>query len=90
MPTSSPEVNGTASRPASSRTRSRTAGSLSGEPWCASPRVSKSRREVVSSIIPIDGATGLSRFSSSHDITPGFRCGSSPVSSSTRTAIART
>jgi len=45
---------------------------------------------VVSSIIPIEGETGLSRFSSSHDITPGFTCGSSPVSSSTRTAIART
>ena len=46
--------------------------------------------EVVSSIIPIDGATGLSRCISCHVITPGLRCGSSPVSSSTRTAIART
>ena len=90
MPTSSPVVNGIESRPASSRTRSRTSGSLSGEPKCASPLVSKSRREVVSSIIPIEGETGLSRFSSSHDITPGLRCGSSPVSSSTRIAIART
>ena len=49
----------------------------------------KSCVEVVSSIIPIDGATGLSRCISSHDITPGLRCGSSPVSSSTRIAIAR-
>ncbi len=32
MPTSSPVVNGIDSRPASSSTRSRTAGSLSGEP----------------------------------------------------------
>ena len=90
MPTSSPVVNGIESRPASSSTRSRTSGSLSGEPKWASPLVSNSRREVVSSIIPIDGETGLSRLSSSHDITPGLRCGSSPVSSSTRTAIART
>jgi hypothetical protein len=45
---------------------------------------------VVSSIIPIDGATGLSRFISSHDMTPGLRWGSSPVSSSTWIAIART
>ena len=90
MPTSSPVVNGIDSRPASSSTRSRTSGSLSGDPKWASPLVSKSRREVVSSIIPIDGETGLSRLSSSHDITPGLRCGSSPVSSSTRTAIART
>jgi len=52
--------------------------------------VSNSRREVVSSIIPIEGETGLSRFNSSHDITPGLRCGNSPVSSKTRTAIART
>ena len=83
-------VNGIESRPASSRTRSRTAGSLSGDPKWASPFSSNSRRDVVSSIIPIDGATGLSRFSSSHDITPGLRWGSSPVSSSTRIAIART
>ena len=49
-----------------------------------------SRVLVVSSIIPMLGATGLSRAISSQLITPGFRCGSSPVSSSTRTAIART
>ncbi len=90
MPTSRPVVNGIDSRPASSSTRSRTSGSLSGEPKWASPLVSNSRREVVSSIIPIEGETGLSRFSSSHDITPGLRCGNSPVSSSTRIAMART
>ena len=83
-------MNGTESRPASSSTRSRTSGSLSGDPKWARPLVSKSRRDVVSSIIPIDGETGLSRFISSHDMTPGLRWGSSPVSSSTRTAIART
>ena len=54
------------------------------------PSVSNSRRDVVSSIMPIDGATGLSRDSSDQLITPGFRCGSRPVSSSTRIAIART
>ena len=37
IPTSSPVVNGTDARPASSSTRSRTAGSLSGEPKCAPP-----------------------------------------------------
>ena len=73
-----------ACRPASSSTRSRTAGSLSGLPTCAGTCA------VVSSIIPIDGATGFSRCSSAHDITPGFRCGSRPVSSSTATAQART
>ena len=83
-------VNGTESRPASSSTRSRTAGSLSGEPKCAWPFSVNSRVEVVSSIIPIDGATGLSRWISAQDMTPGLRCGSSPVSSSTRTAMART
>ena len=36
------------------------------------------------------GATGFSRAISSHDITPGLRCGSNPVSSITRIAIART
>ena len=49
-----------------------------------------SRVEVVSSIMPIDGATGLSRWKSAQLSTPGLRCGSSPVSSSTRIAMART
>jgi hypothetical protein len=62
---------------------------LSGDLWCASPFVSKSRRDVVSSIIPIDGATGFSRAISAHDITPGLRCGNRPVSSSTRMLMAR-
>ncbi|GAA3007486.1 hypothetical protein GCM10020229_19050 [Kitasatospora albolonga] len=90
MPISTPVVNGTALRPASSSTRSRTAGSLSGEPWCGPPGSDQSRVAVVSSIMPIEGATGLSRWKSVQDSTPGLRCGSSPVSSSTRTAIART
>ncbi len=89
MPTRIPVVNGTAARPASSSTRSRTAGSLSGEPKCGPPGSDHSRVEVVSSIIPMDGATGFSRSMSCQLITPGFRCGSRPVSSSTRTAIAR-
>ena len=90
MPISRPVVNGTFDRPASSSTRSRTAGSLSGDPKCGWPFSSNSRRDVVSSIIPMLGATGFSRCRSCHDITPGFRCGSRPVSSSTRIAIART
>ena len=40
----------------------------------------------VSSMIPIEAETGRSAASSSLLITPGFRCGSSPVSSSTSLA----
>lgn len=40
--------------------------------------------------MPIDGATGLRRAISDQLITPGFKCGNNPVSSSTRIAIART
>ena len=90
MPIRIPVVNGTFDRPASSSTRSRTAGSLSGEPKCAPCGSVNSRVEVVSSIMPIDGATGLSRCRSAHDNTPGFRCGNNPVRSNTRIAIART
>ncbi len=89
MPMRMPVVNGTEQRPASSSTRSRTAGSLSGLPKCGPPRSVNSRAAVVSSIIPIDGATGLSRWKSCQDSTPGLRCGSRPVSSSTRMAMAR-
>jgi hypothetical protein len=90
MPMRIPVVNGTPHRPASSRTRSRTAGSLSGLPKCGPPFSVNSRAAVVSSIIPIDGATGLSRWKSAHRSTPGLRCGSRPVSSRTRMAMART
>ncbi len=90
MPMRIPVVNGTPERPASSRTRSRTAGSLSGLPKCGPPRSVNSRAAVVSSIMPIDGATGLSRWKSAQPSTPGLRCGSRPVSSSTRIAMART
>ena len=81
-------VNGMLERPASSSTRNRTAGSLSGDPRWAP--CSNTSREVVSSIIPMDGATGLRVCSSDQDMTPGLRWGSSPVSSSTRMAMART
>ncbi len=90
MPMRSPVVNGTLERPASCRTRRRTAGSLSGEPWCGPPGSDHRRVAVVSSIMPIEGATGFSRWKSVQDRTPGFRWGSSPVSSRTRTAMART
>ena len=83
-------MKGTESRPASSRTRSRTAGSLSGEPWWGWPFSVKSRVDVVSSIMPIEGDTGLRRLISCHDMTPGLRWGSSPVSSRTRMDMART
>ena len=88
MPISSPEVNGTDNRPASSRVRSRTSGSLSGEFQCAWPLAS-SRREVDSSIIPMDAATGLSVAISVQVMTPGLRCGSTPVASMTWIATAR-
>ena len=55
---------------------------------CGPPR-RESRSAVVSSIIPIDAATGRSR-RGPRVSTPGFRCGSSQVSSSTaRAARAR-
>ncbi len=90
IPIRMPVVNGTPTRPASSSTRSRTAGSLSGEPKCGPPGSDHSRVAVVSSIIPMLGATGLRRWRSAQPITPGLRCGSRPVSSSTAIAQART
>ena len=85
-----PVVNGTLLRPASSRTCRRTFGSLSGEPKCGAPFSVNRRSAVVSSIMPMDGATGFSRWKSCQFMTPGLRCGRRPVSSSTRIAIART
>ena len=90
MPIKMPVVNGTLTRPASSSTRRRTFGSLSGLPKCGWPFSVNSRAEVVSSIMPMDGATGFSRWKSAQLSTPGLRWGSSPVSSSTRMAMART
>ena len=90
MPMRMPVVNGTLLRPASSSTRSRTAGSLSGLPKCGPPFSLNSLVAVVSSIMPMDGATGLRRWKSCQLSTPGLRCGSRPVSSSTRMAMART
>ena len=90
MPMRMPVVKGTLQRPASSSTRNRTAGSLSGLPKCG-PLLSVNRRlAVVSSIMPMEGATGLRRWKSAQLSTPGFRCGSRPVSSRTRMAMART
>ena len=88
MPTRMPVVNGTERRPASSMVLRRTAGSLSGDPKCTPP-FWLSRSEEVSSIMPMDALTCLSRAMSSHVITPGLRCGSSPVSSMTRIDTAR-
>ncbi len=89
MPIRIPVVKGTADRPASSRTRSLTFGSLSGLPKCGPPGSVNKRSAVVSSIMPMEGATGLRRWKSGQLSTPGLRCGSSPVSSSTAMAIAR-
>ena len=57
-------VNGTASRPASSIVRSRTAGTLSGEPKCGPP-FADSRSHEVSSIMPIEALTCFRRAISS-------------------------
>ena len=90
IPIRIPVVYGTPTRPASVMARNRTAGSLSGLPKCGPPGSLHSRSAVVSSIIPMLAATGLSRVSSAQESTPGLRCGSSPVSSSTAMADART
>ena len=85
IPIRIPLVNGIASSPASRIVSSRAAGTLSGDAQCGPP-FCESRSETVSSMIPIEADTGRSSSSSSRLITPGFRCGSSPVSSSTRPA----
>ena len=80
-------MKGIRSSPARSIVSSRRDGSLSGEAQCGPP-LAESRSAVVSSMIPIDAETGRSATRSSRLITPGFRCGSSPVSSSTSFATA--
>ena len=57
-------MNGMARRPASSIVRSRTAGTLSGEPKWGPPR-SVSRSDDVSNIMPIEALTCFNRASSS-------------------------
>ena len=54
-------MNGIASSPASRIVSSRRAGTLSGEAQCGPPRAA-SRSAVVSSMIPIEAATGRSAF----------------------------
>ena len=87
MPIRIPEVNGTPARPAASIAASRTAGSLSGQPWCGPPG-SQSRAATDSSIIPCETLTFRSRRDSSSDSTPALTWGSSPVSASTSAHIA--
>ena len=82
MPIRIPVVNGTASSPASRIVSRRASGSLSGEPKCGPPR-SESRRDVVSSINPMDADTGRSSAMSSRVMTPGLTWGRSPVSERT-------
>ncbi len=82
-------MKGTRRRPAASIVASRVSGSLSGEAQCGIPLADR-RVAVVSSIRPIEALTRLSSAMSAPLITPGLRCGSSPVSSSTsRAARAR-
>ena len=87
IPIRIPLVNGIRSSPASPIVSRRRAGTLSGEAQCGPP-FAESRSEAVSSMIPIEAETGRSATSSSRVITPGLRCGSSPVSSSTSFAHA--
>ena len=87
MPMRMPVVNGTLLRPAFEHAQP-DGGSLSGLPKCGPPFSLKSLVAVVSSIMPMDGATGLRRWKSCQLSTPGLRCGSRPVSSSTRMAMA--
>src|SRR5687767_13340070 len=68
------------------RGHGRTAGSLSGDLSCGWPW-KLSRVDVVSNIIPIEGATDLSRLISAHDMTSWLMVGSRPVLSSTTIAI---
>ena len=86
MPIKSPVVIGMPSSPAERSVSSRLAGTLSGEPKCGPPRAHK-RSAALSSMMPIDTLTGLSRRISSARMTPAFRCGSNPVSSSTSLAM---
>ena len=85
IPMRIPLVNGIASSPARRIVSRRRAGSLSGEAQCGPP-FSPSRSAVVSSMIPIEAETGRSISSSARVMTPGLRCGNSPVSSSTSRA----
>ena len=85
MPIRMPVVKGTRARPAASKVASRTAGTLSGEPKCGPPRCD-SRSDAVSSMMPCDTDTLRRRASHASSITPGLRCGSSPVSFSTSAA----
>ena len=78
-------MNGTRSSPARRIVSRRRAGTLSGDAQCGMP-FAESRSATVSSMIPIDAETGRSAAISSRVITPGLRCGSSPVSSSTSRA----
>ena len=84
-------VNGTPTRPASVERAQPDRGLLVRAAVVRPARLAtRAGSAVVSSIMPMLGATGLSRVSSAQHSTPGLRCGSSPVSSSTAIAQART
>ena len=85
MPIRIPLVNGIASSPASLIVSSRTAGTLSGDAQCGPP-FSESRSETRLEHDPHRRRHRAQQLELARLITPGFRCGSSPVSSSTRPA----
>ena len=86
MPIRMPEVNGTAASPAAAIAASRTRRRLVGRAEMR-PAARDSRSAALSSMMPCDTETARSRSISSRLMTPGLRCGSSPVSFSTSAAI---
>jgi hypothetical protein len=86
IPIKSPVVIAMPNSPAASKVASRAAGALSGDPWCGPPR-RQSRSDALSSINPIDAPTRRRRSRFVLSMTPGFRCGSNPDSSSTSCAM---
>src|SRR5437773_5629023 len=83
IPMRTPVVNGIASLPASAIVLRRRAGTLSGARSWAIPRASR-RSATVSSMSPMLTLTSRRADRSRSLITPGFACGSSGVSASTR------
>ena len=79
-------MNGTWASPAAAIVANRRVGTLSGEPKCGPPRCD-SRSLAVSSMIPCDTDTLRSAAASPRVSSPGFRCGSRPVSFKTSPAI---
>ena len=86
IPIRIPLVNGIASSPGEPDRLEPTRRQLVGRGPVRAAAFARAGRTSVSSMIPIEAETGRSSSSSLAVITPGFRCGSSPVSSSTQPA----